>query len=71
MDAEVAVTVVGSEPEAELACRLLRTESIACYHRPTSYAAGAGDGLASSGAPREIVVRDADAKRARELLLDA
>lgn len=70
MSDEVAVTVVGSEPEAELACRLLRTEEIACYHRPTSFAAGAGDGLVSSWGPREIVVRAADATRARELLLD-
>lgn len=70
MDDEVSVTVVGSEPEAELACRLLRTEDIACYHRPTSYAAGVGDGLVSLGSPREIVVRAKDATRARELLLD-
>jgi hypothetical protein len=68
MDDEVSVTVVGSEPEAELACQLLRTENIACYHRPTSFAAGAGDGLVSSGSPREIVVRAVDAGRARELL---
>jgi hypothetical protein len=71
MDDEVAVTVVGSEPEAELACRLLRTENIDCYHRPTSFAAGAGDGLVSLGSPREIVVRPADAMRARELLANA
>ena len=71
MSDEVAVTVVGSEPEAELACRLLRTENIDCYHRPTSYAAGIGDGIVSSWAPREIVVRAEDAVRARELLLDA
>jgi hypothetical protein len=70
MDDEVGVTVVGSEPEAELACQLLRAESIACYYRPTSFAAGVGDGLASSWSPREIVVRAADAQRARELLLD-
>jgi hypothetical protein len=70
MDDEVGVTVVGSEPEAELACRLLRTENIDCYHRPTSFAAGAGDGLVSLGSPREIVVRAGDAKRARALLLD-
>ena len=68
MDDEVSVTVVGSEPEAELACELLRTEKIACYHRPTSFAAGAGDGLVSLGSPREVVVRSADADRARELL---
>jgi hypothetical protein len=71
MDDEVAVTVVGSEPEAELACQLLRTENIDCYHRPTSFAAGAGDGLVSLGSPREIVVRPADAMRARELLANA
>jgi hypothetical protein len=71
MEDEVGVTVVGSEPEAELACELLRTENIACYHRPTSFAAGAGGGLVSSGSPREIVVRAADAGRARELLADA
>ncbi len=70
MDDEVSVTVVGSEPEAELACQLLRTEDIACYHRPTSFAAGAGDGLVSLGSPREIVVRVEDAERARELLRD-
>jgi hypothetical protein len=68
MDDEVPVTVVGSEPEAELACDLLRTENIPCYYRPTSYAAGVGDGLASKFSPREIVVRAADAERARELL---
>jgi hypothetical protein len=70
MEDEVPVTVVGSEPEAELACQLLRTEKIVCYHRPTSFAAGAGDGLVSLGSPREIVVRPADAVRARELLAD-
>ena len=68
MDEDVAVTVVGSAPEAELACQLLRTESIACYHRPTTFAAGAGDGLVSLGSPREIVVRAEDAARAREIL---
>jgi hypothetical protein len=70
MDDEVGVTVVGSEPEAELACQLLRNENIDCYYRPTSFAAGAGDGLVSPGSPREIVVRRADAVRARELLPD-
>jgi hypothetical protein len=68
VDDEVPVTIVGSEPEAELVCDLLRTESIPCYYRPTSFAAGVGDGLASKFSPREIVVRTADAERARELL---
>jgi hypothetical protein len=70
MDDEISVTVVGSQPEAELACELLRTEGIPCYHRPTSYAAGAGDGLVSLGSPREIVVLARDAGRAREQLAD-
>jgi hypothetical protein len=69
VDDEVSVTVVGSQPEAEMACELLRTESIRCYHRPTSFAAGAGDGLVSQGSPREIVVRAEDAERARQLLV--
>jgi hypothetical protein len=69
VDDEVSVTVVGSQPEAEMACELLRTENIACYHRPTSFAAGAGDGLVSLGSPREIVVRAEDAGRARQLLV--
>jgi hypothetical protein len=69
VDDEVSVTVVGSQPEAEMACELLRTENIACYHRPTSFAAGAGDGLVSLGSPREIVVRTEDAERARQLLV--
>jgi hypothetical protein len=68
VDDEVSVTVVGNSPEAELACELLRNENIPCYHRPTSFAAGMGDGLASSFSPREIVVRAEDAERARELL---
>jgi hypothetical protein len=71
MDDEISVTVVGSQPEAELACELLRTEGIRCYHRPTSFAAGAGEGLAALGSPREIVVLAQDAGRARELLADA
>jgi hypothetical protein len=70
VDEEVPVTIVGSEPEAELVCDLLRTENIPCYYRPTSFAAGVGDGLASKFSPREIVVRAADAERARELIVD-
>jgi hypothetical protein len=71
VDEEIPVTVVGSQPEAEMACQMLQNEGIPCYHRPTSFAAGAGDGLVSLGSPREIVVRAQDAARARQLLLDA
>ncbi len=62
------MTVVGSEPEAELATQLLRTEGIESFHRPTDYGAGTGDGLASGWGPHEIVVRAPDLERARELL---
>jgi hypothetical protein len=68
VDDEVAVAVVGSEPEAELACSVLRAENIACYYRSTTYAAGVGDGLVSGWSPREIIVRAVHAPRARELL---
>ena len=68
MDDDASLTVVGSEPEAELVCQLLRTEGIECFHRPTDYGAGVGDGLASGWGPHEVVVRPADVGRARELL---
>ena len=48
--AELAVlTVVGSQPEAELLCSLLESEGIPCIQQPTNFAAGAGDGLSTVG----------------------
>ena len=62
----VTLTVVGSEPEAELLCDLLRTEGIECMHRVTDVGAGMLDGVAPAG-PRAVLVREADLARAREL----
>jgi hypothetical protein len=65
-----ALTVVGSEPEAEMLCGLLRTNGIACTYRRTDFAAGAADASTSVGGPREILVDEAQLDEARELLPD-
>ncbi len=66
-DELVRLTIVGSEPEAELLRGLLATEGIDSLQRPTNFAAGALDGWAAGGA-REILVRAADLDTARELI---
>jgi Putative prokaryotic signal transducing protein len=66
-DELAAVEVVGTEPEAELLCSLLRSAGIKCMHRPTNQGAGAFDGW-SAGGPREILVRAEDIVAAREVL---
>ena len=67
-DAElVRLTVVPSEPEAELLRGLLATEGIESIQRPTDFAAGALDGWAAGGA-REILVHARDLETARELI---
>jgi Putative prokaryotic signal transducing protein len=63
----VRLTIVASEPEAELVRGLLATEGIESLQRPTDFAAGALDGWAAGGA-REILVRAADLEAARELI---
>lgn len=60
--------VVGSEPEAELICSLLRSEGIPCIQQKTDYAAGVGDGMSVIGGPREIVVHAEKLAEAREIL---
>ncbi len=67
--AELAVLeTVGSEPEAELICSLLRSEGIPCIQQRTNYAAGVGDGMSVIGGPREIVVHEENLAAAREVL---
>jgi hypothetical protein len=63
----VPLTIVSSEPEAELLRGLLATEGIESVQRPTDFAAGALDGWAAGGA-REILVRAGDLESARELI---
>ena len=63
----VRLTIVGSEPEAEVIRGLLATEGIESMQRPTDVAAGALDGWAAGGT-REILVHAGDLEAARELL---
>ena len=66
MDEPVVAKVVGSEPEAELLCSLLRSAGIECDARQTNFGAGASDGM--PGGPYELLVRPADLDDAREIL---
>jgi Putative prokaryotic signal transducing protein len=66
MDELVVVEVVGTEPEAELLCSLLRSAGISCARRQSNFGAGASDGM--PGGPQEVVVRAEDVESAREVL---
>jgi hypothetical protein len=67
MDDLAVMDVVGSEPEAELVCSILRDAGIQCMQRITNAGSGAMDGM-TIGGPREIVVRSAELDRAREVM---
>jgi Putative prokaryotic signal transducing protein len=67
MDELVVAKVVGSEPEAELLCSLLRSADIRCAFRQTNIGAGAADGMPVGG-PYELIVRPEDLDDAREIL---
>lgn len=66
MDELVVAKVVGTEPEAELLCSLVRSAGIECEARQTNLGAGAADGL--PGGPYNLVVRPEDLDDAREIL---
>jgi hypothetical protein len=69
MDDLIRVAVVHTEPEADLAVSLLRTEGIRAMWRTTDIGAGAlGVGGGGATGPLEVVVLEKDAQRARELL---
>jgi hypothetical protein len=67
----VRLTLVPNEGEAEMLCRLLRTEGIPCSYRSSDLAVGGADAGYSFGGWREILVDDNDLARARELLPEA
>lgn len=70
-DEPVRLTIVSNEPEAELACGLLRAHGIQCMHRITDMAFGSGGEMpASGGGARELLVRATDLDAARALLAD-
>ena len=66
-DGEVVVTVVDSEPEAQIVCGLLRSNGIDCFYRDTQAIDSPLEDFTAAGS-REIVVRAADAEAAGELL---
>jgi len=68
MDDIVRLTVVPDEGEAEIVCRMLRTEGIRCNHRRTDSGSGGADASASFGGWREILVRQVDLELATSLL---
>ena len=70
MDRPVRLTIVQTEPAAELLCTFLRAEGIRCGHRITDIGAGAWDGVPSGG-PREILVDRSDLDVARQALVAA
>ena len=63
----VRLTVVGSAPEAEVVCGLLRTEGIPATHRITDLGAGVMDGFPGS-TWREVLVSEDDLQEARAIL---
>lgn len=66
-DDAVLVTVVASEPEAEVVCGLLRSAGIDCAHRDTEAIESSVEDFIAAG-PQEILVRQADLEAAKELL---
>jgi hypothetical protein len=66
-DEPVVVTVVSSEPEAEVVCGLLRSAGIECAYRDTEAIDSSLEEFTAAG-PREILVHPSDLDAARELL---
>ena len=63
----VVLTVVSSEPEAEVLCGLLQANGIDCGYRDTEAIDSPLEDFTAAG-QREILVRAADADAARALL---
>jgi hypothetical protein len=64
---EVVVSVVETEPEAQIVVGLLRSNGIDSYYRDTEEIDSPLEDFTAAGS-REIVVHAADAETARELL---
>ena len=63
----VVLTVVSSEPEAEVLCGLLQANGIDCGYRDTEAIDSPLEDFTAAG-PREILVRESDLEAARELV---
>jgi len=66
-DDTAVLTVVASEPEAEIVCGLLRSAGIECAFRDTAAIETSLEDFIAAGA-QEIVVRETDLAAAKELL---
>jgi NAD(P)-dependent dehydrogenase (short-subunit alcohol dehydrogenase family) len=66
-DDTVVLTVVSTEPEAEVVCGLLRSAGIECGHRDTDAIDSSVEDFIAAG-PQEILVRESDLEAAKELL---
>jgi hypothetical protein len=66
-DQAVVLTVVSSEPEAELVCGLLGSAGIECAYRDTEAIDSQIEEFTAAG-PREILVHAADLENARAVL---
>jgi hypothetical protein len=63
----VVATVVSNEPEAEIACGLLRSAGIACAYRETEAIDSTLEDFTAAG-PQEILVHADDLEAAKQLL---
>jgi Putative prokaryotic signal transducing protein len=61
----VRVAVVPNPSEADLLCNRLKVEGIAAMRRQTNFGAGAFDAV---GGQQEVLVKEDDLERARELI---
>ena len=66
--AEVELTVVGNELEAEMLCGLLRNHGIACRYRKTDVAGAIGAAAMATAGPTEVLVYQRDLEAAHKLL---
>jgi hypothetical protein len=66
-DQTVVLTIVSSEPEAEIVCGLLGSAGIECAYRDTEAIDSSIEEFTAAG-PREILVHTADLENARALL---
>ncbi len=66
--AEVTLTVVANQIEAEILCGMLRANGIECAYRRTNVAAGMADAGPGMAGPQEVFVDGSRYEEARALL---
>jgi hypothetical protein len=67
--AEVPLTVVSNDLEAEMICGMLQSNGISCSYRKIGPAANLGTyGMVGQAGPTEVLVGEGELERARLLL---